>query len=36
MGTTEAEAAEAAPDTCDGIRPNMSSRPSVCLTLLGA
>jgi hypothetical protein len=35
VGTTEADAAEAARDTWDGIRPNMmSSRPGACLALL--
>ena len=35
VGTTEADAAEAARDTWDGIRPNMmSSRPEACLALL--
>jgi hypothetical protein len=32
---TEADAAEAARDTWDGLHPNMPSTPGACLALLG-
>ena len=35
MGITEANAAEAARDTWDGLHPNMHIRPGACLALLG-
>jgi hypothetical protein len=35
MGITDADAAEAARDTWDGLHPNMPSRPGACLALLG-